>query len=366
MSPEPRTRMTSPDVSVIMTVRNGEDYVASAMNSVLASTDVSLELIVIDDGSTDRTAQILDDLALTNQNVFVRHEPPRGIVPSATIGCGLAKAPLLARLDADDLSEPHRLATQLRRFRDNPGLVLVGTWMHLIDAGGRRVGRLDYAADDAALRADLQRRNPFVHSSIMLRAEAFAKIGGYRPAMEMAEDYDLCLRLAECGEVANVPECLGSYRLHAAQISVRKSFQQGFIASLARESAAARARSQPDPIDGLPHPISPQDKLPAAIEPIGRVYRAIAAIGTGSATDFAALRQNEHFGAPERKLARKIAAMRAVSAGVPPMRRLRFARAAMQFGFAKAAREFVRAARRSEKSGDDLPVQPAASTRVSE
>src|SRR5580765_6438409 len=159
--------MSDPAVSVLMAVRNGAPWVREVAESVLSQTAPDLELIVVDDGSTDATPDTLASIG--DSRVRVERQPPRGLTPSLNRALSLARAPLIARLDADDLALPERLACQ-RRFLDiHPDVGLLGTAAREVDASGQLVSVVTPPEDDAAIRRAVIRRNPFVLSSVMIR-----------------------------------------------------------------------------------------------------------------------------------------------------------------------------------------------------
>jgi glycosyltransferase involved in cell wall biosynthesis len=234
-----------------MAVFNGERFLEQAVASVLNQTLPDLELIVLDDGSTDRTPELLDELSLRDPRVVVHRHPNRGRTASLNAGVRYARAPLVARLDADDVCLPTRLARQ-REFLDrHERVALVGGAVRLIDDGGRAFEESRYPVSDAEIRTAFTYTTPFVHSSVMFRRSAFDKVGGYRECFAETEDLDLWLRLAEHHELANLPEAVIEYRLHADQATVRKLEFQTLCLVAARLSARARAESRPDPLDGV-------------------------------------------------------------------------------------------------------------------
>ena len=157
----------TPAVSVVMAVRNGMPWVAEAVTSVLGQTLADLELIVIDDGSSDDTAAAL--AAFRDGRLRLVRQDPAGLTRSLNRGLGLARAPLVARLDADDTAQPDRLMRQAALLASRPDIGLVGTGALEVDAAGRAVGTIVPPEDDVAIRRALIHANPFVHSSVMFR-----------------------------------------------------------------------------------------------------------------------------------------------------------------------------------------------------
>lgn len=246
--------MTNPAVSVIMPVRNGDRWLAEACRSVLDQTLADLELIVVDDGSEDGTSEILKALSHSDRRVRVQRQRSRGLVAALNLGIAMAEAPLIARLDADDIARPERLSRQVGFLAANPGTVLLGTWADRIDADGHRIGRLRPETDSIRLAAMLLTRNPFVHSTVLIRAQALSDAGGYRSACEAAEDYDLWLRLSERGDVAILPDALVYYRRHEASVSQQAAVRQSFSTRVARRAANMRRTSGRDPLSGIAEP----------------------------------------------------------------------------------------------------------------
>jgi len=214
----------APAVSVLMSVKNGAAYVREAVESVLAQTASDLELIVIDDGSVDATATVL--AAIPDPRLRVVHQEPAGLTRSLNRALGLARAPLVARLDADDLALPDRLERQ-RRFLDaHPDVGLLGTGAREIDAAGLDVARIMPPADDAEIRRVLIRRNPFVHSSVLMRRSAVDLAGGYDPQLSVAQDYDLWMRMSGLTRLGNLPEPLVVRRLLPGRITVTRDSER--------------------------------------------------------------------------------------------------------------------------------------------
>jgi glycosyltransferase involved in cell wall biosynthesis len=161
--PAPKARM--PRVSVLLPVRNGARWLNKAVESVLAQTLSDLELLAVDDGSTDATPEILAGFAARDSRVRLLRQRGVGLVAALNAGLAMARAPITARLDADDIALPHRLERQLLHLDRNGEIGLLGSWAHRIDESGRIAGRLAPAVNSAALRQVLAKSNPFIHSS---------------------------------------------------------------------------------------------------------------------------------------------------------------------------------------------------------
>lgn len=217
--PEARSPgLRPPRVSVLLPVRDGEDHLEGAVRSILNQTFADFELIAVDDGSRDGTPGILRDLASIDPRIRVLSTEPRGIVAALETARAEARGELLARMDADDLSLPTRLARQVGLMDEQPGVVLCGTGVEYFPREGLRDGSLRYEAwintgsDAADIERDLFVECPLAHPTFMLRAEVAERVGGYRE-VDWPEDYDLVLRLwGDGGRFARVPEQLLRWR----------------------------------------------------------------------------------------------------------------------------------------------------------
>jgi len=210
----------TPAVSVLMGVRDGAPWVADAVASVLAQTAGDLELIVVDDGSTDATPALL--AAVRDPRLAVVRQEPAGLTRALNTALARARAPLVARLDADDLALPERLARQRAFLAAHPEVGLLGTAAREVDAEGRAVRVLRAPADDPALRRALIRANPFVHSTVMLRRAALDRVGGYDERLPVAQDYDLWMRVAGVSRLASLEEVLVVRRLVPGRVTATR------------------------------------------------------------------------------------------------------------------------------------------------
>jgi glycosyltransferase involved in cell wall biosynthesis len=206
-------------VDVLITVYNGEKFIAQAIESIQAQTIEDWRLIVVDDSSTDATPDILKSFANNDPRILVRKGAHKGIAAAATLGLTDVSAPLIARIDADDVAVPNRLETQRNYLLAHPQVVAVGSYVRLIDAQNRRLGLRKAPTDPIKIGITLKTRNCMCHPSSMIRTEALRRIGGYRVKFHNSLDYDLWLRLSEIGEISNQALELLLYRRHPSQVS---------------------------------------------------------------------------------------------------------------------------------------------------
>lgn len=204
--------MNAPYVSVIMPVYNGAADLRRAIDTVLGQSFRDFELIVINDGSTDDSAALLN--TVDDPRVRVIHQENMGLAATLNRGMAIAKGELIARQDQDDLSHPERFARQVTYLNDNPECILLGTAAE-IWVGDEPTDRAhDHPTEHNLLAFELLFNNPFVHSSVMMRLDAVRSIGGYTTdkLRQPPEDYELWSRLARKGRVANLTDRLLVYR----------------------------------------------------------------------------------------------------------------------------------------------------------
>jgi len=222
----------TPRVSVLMAVHNGAPWVADAARSVLAQTLGDLELVVVDDGSTDATGDLLT--GIDDPRVRFERRTHAGLTRALNHGLGLARAALIARLDADDIALPERLARQVAFLDAHPEIGVVGSAAREINGDGREVRVVRPPEDDGSLRRALIRRNPLLHSTVMMRRRVVEAVAGYDVRFAVAQDYDLWIRLAAVTRLANLSEALVVRRLLPGRVSVVRDTE--------RLRAEARAR----------------------------------------------------------------------------------------------------------------------------
>lgn len=206
-------------VDVLMSVYNGERFIAKTIESIRAQTLEDWRLIVVDDCSTDATPEILSAWSKKDSRIVVLKGAHQGIAAAANVGFAEVTAPLLARIDADDIAASERLETQKKYMETNPDSVAVGSYVRLIDSEGNRLGLRKAPLDPIQISDTLKTRNCMCHPSSMIRTAALRAIGGYRSKFHNSLDYDLWLRLSEIGGIANQPLELLFYRRHPSQVS---------------------------------------------------------------------------------------------------------------------------------------------------
>lgn len=239
--------MTTPLVSVVMPVYNGERYVKNAIDSILSQSFRELELIIINDGSTDSTTSLLKEVSDPRVRLF--QQPNCGLAASLNKGIALARGVYIARQDHDDISLRDRISKQVSFMQSNPDCVLLGTaaeiWIDDTPSGRFH----DHPTDNETLQFDLLFNNPFVHSSIMMRKEVVMRIGGYCTdgTRQPPEDYELWSRMARQGQVSNLRDRLVVYREVTNSISRSKAdlILNGVVNISSENLAIACGRNSP-------------------------------------------------------------------------------------------------------------------------
>lgn len=214
----------SPEISVILPVHNGASFLAEAIESILDQTYRDFEFLMIDDGSTDASLQLMQNYAQKDARIRLLARENRGLVETLNEMVDMAHGTWVARMDADDVSMPNRLARQLE-WLEQTGADICGSWVQRFGNADNRLLRMHQS--DGAIKTELLFHSPFAHPSVMLRASV-AKRLPYDDAWIKAEDYDLWVRAAEAGlTMTNIPEALLRYRVHEGQVSAQAAdFQQ--------------------------------------------------------------------------------------------------------------------------------------------
>lgn len=254
--------MHDPAISVAMSVYNGERFLGEAIESILAQSFADFEFLIVDDGSNDGSAEIMSDYAARDSRIRPIFRENRGLVASLNQMLSLARAPLVARMDADDVSEPGRFAAQTAFLDANPDYGVAGSWCTEFDEYGEAIAST--GSDQPVMHQDMLEaielgEQLICHSTAMFRRDIVRSVGGYHGAFRHCEDYDLWLRLASVTRLGNVPERLIKYRRHSGQVTVQHTTQVHTGAAIAYQAYRERLAGRTDPTEGI-------DVLPAIEE----------------------------------------------------------------------------------------------------
>lgn len=240
----------TPSISVVVGIYNGGDSLRDSLLSVLDQRKVALELIAVNDGSTDHSARVLDELATSDARMRVIHQPNAGLTAALITGCAQARGTYIARHDAGDISLPGKLAQLAQALDTNPQAVMASCGTRYV--GPNHEPLYEIIHDPATAMQGLQTqdinkiRGVSHHGATMFRRASYEKVGGYRPQFRVAQDFDLWVRLSEQGLHHVIPEIF--YQANTAPNAISRSFHQQQIAlsRLILASAACRQRGESD------------------------------------------------------------------------------------------------------------------------
>ena len=231
------------DVSVLLAVRDGMPFLKDAVMSVLNQVGATLELIIVDDGSNDAGVSWLEALEASDDRVrIIRNESSKGLTCALNQAIELAHGSYIARIDHDDLWLPGKLARQIQEFQRHADVVLVATGYNeqKLNGGELRPSGIPVIRESVEIRRALYRCNPFLHSSVMLKASIVDRIGGYNESFRYAQDYEMWTRILIHGEARTIPDVLCTRRLGDQNISIRKERAQRFNALRSKLSWCVR------------------------------------------------------------------------------------------------------------------------------
>lgn len=280
--------LPEPRVTVVLPVWNAGEYLAAAVESIRVQTLADWELLAIDDGSTDGSRQILDDVAGRDDRIVVISRPNRGLAATLQEGIDRARSGTVALMNADDVSHSDRLARQLAYLERHPTVAALGTQTRLLVDGRATAIESRLPLTPQACRRFLSVAPPLAHPTVMLRRDAVRAVGGYRP-QSYVEDYDLWLRLADRFDLANLPDALLDYRIHDGQFSSARDEKVAVATLVVRAAAAERRSGRPDPLDDSSADRATAERLGIRIAEIvaqvrsaalGRAEQVLAATGS--------------------------------------------------------------------------------------
>ena len=245
-----------------MPVYNAAPYLRTAVRSILDQDFRDLELLALDDGSTDGSLEILRAFEASDARVRARTRGNRGICATRNELLQDARAPVVAWMDADDISYPSRLRLQMEALDQDPGIVCVGGWIRIVDSKGRPIELRRYPPQHEAIeQAMFERGSAMQLPSVTMRREAALRAGGVRDLAPF-EDFDLLMRLSELGRMANVQDCILDYRMLPSSASHSTSLSwpalRAFIITMAQDRRTSGAdclqRGEPRPTTLQPQP----------------------------------------------------------------------------------------------------------------
>lgn len=224
--------MNNPVVSVIMSVYNDKKYVSVAIDSILNQSFKDFEFIIINDGSTDKTLEILNDYERKDSRIVLINQENKGLTKSLNIGIKKAKGKYIARMDSDDISHPQRLQKQIEFLENNQEYGLVGTNVEKIDEKGKHIEFNTTKYSNEEIQKTLYTRNCFAHGSVMINKDLVSKDLYYDEEFKYAQDYRLWAKIAKKFKIANLREPLYKLRLHENSISKEKIELQSIYAGI--------------------------------------------------------------------------------------------------------------------------------------
>lgn len=208
-------------ITVLMPAFNAAPYISQAIESVLQQTFEDFELIIVNDGSTDTTEEIIN--SYNDPRIRLMSQSNKGVAEALNTGLMAAKGKYIARVDADDICMPERLQIQYEFFQKNPEYVLVASDVDYMDEQGNFVFKFyntDFGYSNEEINKRFYKYCPFIHSSVMYRAEPIKAVGGYNKFAIAFEDYFLWSKILGAGKVCNLPFSLMKIRLNISSVTV--------------------------------------------------------------------------------------------------------------------------------------------------
>lgn len=254
-----REKMEPPAISVLICVFNGERFLRETLESVLSQDLEQMEVVVVDDGSTDRTCDILAEFAAADGRIRIHRQDNQGLVGARNKGLTLCRSEFLAIIDADDLALPGRFKAQLEYLKSHGDVSAVSSAIQLIDPEGKilEVRRFPTGPDEVAHAMEISCAS--CSGAAMFRLSHMREVGEYRVAYGYAEDYDFWLRLSERFKIDNLPRVFTAYRIHENSITKKNSARQTLCALTARLAYQRRKAGRPDLFPQLTRPVTLSD-----------------------------------------------------------------------------------------------------------
>lgn len=234
--------VSQPLVTVLIPAYNAEEYIEQSVRAVMAQSYGHLEILVINDGSQDRTGAILDHLAQTDARLRVVHNSENlQLIATLNKGLDLARGEYIARTDADDIAHPHWIEKLLNFLRQHPHIGAAGAGIRIFSKDPQTDGYdVVYPQHHHDIIREMIYRNPFAHPTMMMRAELLRRHGlRYDAGYAHAEDYKLWLEISKISQMANLPDILLAYRIHTNNTSIlNKAAQLAATRKISQEAIA--------------------------------------------------------------------------------------------------------------------------------
>ncbi|MDH3974331.1 MAG: glycosyltransferase [Deltaproteobacteria bacterium] len=221
------------EISIIMSVYNGERWLSESIDSVLNQSYNNFELIVIDDGSTDKSVNILNHYMIKDKRIRVFHNKQNiGLTRSLNRGLELSQGKFIARIDCDDIWHPEKLSKQIEYLEEHPYISIVGTACNVIDENGHvsETQKIRFVKEDKSIRQSIVKFNPFTHSSILFKKDVYKELGGYNNSFEFAQDYEYWIRILQRYKGDNLAQALTFRRNSPSCITIKREKKQRWFA----------------------------------------------------------------------------------------------------------------------------------------
>ena len=225
-----------PLVSFIISAYNSEDFIERSICSIFNQTYENIEIVVIDDCSTDSTNLILNNLSKASKlkMIIIRNKLNLGLTKSLNIAAIKASGAWLARLDADDFSEKDRIESQINFATKNPQYSIIGSSCNFINKSGQYLFSKNYPSNHKQIKSALERNEDFFpHSSVIIKRDVFSQLGGYNDYMKYSQDFELWLRASSEYKIFSINKPLVSIRIHSNRVSSHNNGNNQLIYSRA-------------------------------------------------------------------------------------------------------------------------------------
>ncbi len=239
----------TPKVSVIMPAYNRERFIAESIRSVLAQSFEDYELIIIDDGSTDKTTEKASGFGHDPRIRIIKNEKNLGIAATRNRALSLARAPYIAPLDSDDVwLDREKLRKQVEFLDENPDYAMLGGGIMHIDIDSKPLKKVLFPIYDSLIRNIILQYNPFAQSTLLYRKSAALEAQGYSTEYKICDDYDLWLKIGNKHKFTNIPQVLSGYRIHGENITKKKRLT---VAREILEIVRKNSQKYPRPMLGI-------------------------------------------------------------------------------------------------------------------